>query len=144
MINLVLPQSSRKQLFAIRQFRGAALGGSQSVNGFISNALAKVARFAVSKGAAFSYAVAVGVAGNLVFHFVQPQVPTPSVQSGAPEAPQSGEKPSAGPAATATIAPKPAVAPIPESPAAAPSAAVSTPAVIPASKPMTALQLPER
>ena len=33
---------------------------------------------AVGKGAAFTYAVAVGVAGNLVFHFVQPQVPIPS------------------------------------------------------------------
>jgi hypothetical protein len=110
------------------------------VNGFF----AKLARFAVSKGAAFSYAVAVGVAGNLVFHFVQWQVPIPSVLTGAPEASQIGDKPSGGPAATATIAPRPAVAPIPEPAGATPSAAVSTPTAPPVSKPTPALQLPER
>ena len=50
-------------------------GGSGSVNGFFS----KVARFAVSKMAAFCYAVAVGVAGNLVFHYVQTHEAVPSV-----------------------------------------------------------------
>ncbi len=41
--------------------------------------IAKIARFAVSKAAAFSYAVAVGVAGNLAFHFMQPPDPAPAV-----------------------------------------------------------------
>ena len=45
------------------------------MNGFFR----KIARFAVSKMAAFSYAVAVGVAGNLVFHFVQTHDAVPSV-----------------------------------------------------------------
>jgi hypothetical protein len=109
------------------------------VNGFFR----KIARFAVSKMAAFCYAVAVGVAGNLAFHFVQPQFSIPSILTGAPEAPRSGEKPSSGPAATATIVPKPAIAPIPEPPGPGPSAIVSTPAAPPAPKPMPALQLPE-
>ena len=110
------------------------------MNGFISNALTKIARFAVSKAAAFSYAVAVGVAGNLVFHFVQPQVPVPSILA-PPEASQPGDKPSSGPAATATIAPKPAVAAIPE-PGPAPSAVVWTPPPAPPPKPV--VQPPER
>ncbi|HEY8873262.1 MAG TPA: hypothetical protein VIM52_09555, partial [Stellaceae bacterium] len=41
--------------------------------------IAKIARFAVSKFAAFCYAVAVGVAGNVIFHFVQPRDPAPAV-----------------------------------------------------------------
>src|SRR5881227_2138354 len=48
--------------------------GGGSVNGFFS----KVARFAVSKMAAFCYAVAVGVAGNLIFHYVQTHEAVPS------------------------------------------------------------------
>jgi hypothetical protein len=115
------------------------------VNGFISNALGKVARFAVSKAAAFSYAVAVGVAGNLVFHFVQPQVPIPSFLTGTPDTPQTGDKPARAPAATATVAPKQAVAPIPEPPPPAPSAMVSVPvAPPPAPPPKPAFQPPER
>lgn len=41
--------------------------GKLSVNGIIS----KIGRMAASKAAAFGYAVAVGVAGNLAFNFVQ-------------------------------------------------------------------------
>jgi len=110
------------------------------VNGFISNALTKIARFAVSKAAAFSYAVAVGVAGNLVFHFVQPQVPIPSIL--APEASQPSDKHPNTPAATAVIGPKPAVATIPEPVSPAPSAVVWTPPPAPPPKP--AAQLPDR
>ncbi|HEV8032869.1 MAG TPA: hypothetical protein VGP42_17790 [Stellaceae bacterium] len=110
------------------------------MNGFISNALTKIARFAVSKAAAFSYAVAVGVAGNLVFHFVQPQVPIPSIL--APEASQPSDKHPNTPAATAVIGPKPAVATIPEPVSPAPSAVVWTPPPAPPPKP--AAQLPDR
>jgi hypothetical protein len=110
------------------------------VNGFVSNALTKIARFAVSKAAAFSYAVAVGVAGNLVFHFVQPQVPIPSIL--APEASQPSDKHPNTPAATAVIGPKPAVATIPEPVSPAPSAVVWTPPPAPPPKP--AAQLPDR
>jgi hypothetical protein len=110
------------------------------VNGFISNALTKIARFAVSKAAAFSYAVAVGVAGNLVFHFVQPQVPIPSIL--APEASQPSDKHPNTPAATAVIGPKPAVATIPEPVSPAPSAVDWTPPPAPPPKP--AAQLPDR
>jgi hypothetical protein len=110
------------------------------VNGFISNALTKIARFAVSKAAAFSYAVAVGVAGNLVFHFVQPQVPIPSIL--APEASQPSDKHPNTPAATAVIGPKPAVATIQEPVSPAPSAVVWTPPPAPPPKP--AAQLPDR
>lgn len=37
--------------------------------GFITDTLAKLARFSVSKFAAFGYAVAVGVSGNLIYEF---------------------------------------------------------------------------
>src|SRR5689334_12817564 len=58
--------------------RGKLGGGA--VNGFFRT----LARAAVSKAAAFSYAVAVGVAGNVVFHYVQthdavPNIAPPSV-----------------------------------------------------------------
>ena len=44
------------------------------MHGFI----AKIARLAASKAAAFVYAVTVGVAGNLAFHYLQPTAPTPA------------------------------------------------------------------
>ena len=111
------------------------------MNGFFK----KIARFAVSKMAAFGYAVAVGVAGNLAFHFVQTQAPIPVVLTASPETSRTGQEQAGTPAATAITASKPAVAPIPEPAAAAPSATVSvSPAVRPASsKPTPALQLPE-
>ena len=59
--------------------------------------IAKIARFAVSKFAAFCYAVAVGVAGNVIFHFVQPRDPAPSVTPVVATAPH--EAPSAAGAA---------------------------------------------
>jgi len=53
--------------------------------------IAKIARFAVSKGAAFSYAVAVGVAGNVIFHYVQPRDAVPAVAPVPYEARPSGD-----------------------------------------------------
>jgi hypothetical protein len=76
------------------------------VNGFFS----KVARFAVSKMAAFCYAVAVGVAGNLVFHYVQTHEAVPSVAATHREAPPLEDKPPAVAPAAAVIA-KPSAPP---------------------------------
>src|SRR6266550_4278114 len=76
--------------------------GGGSVNGFFS----KVARFAVSKMAAFCYAVAVGVAGNLVFHYVQTHEAVPSIAALPHEAPAPAEKsPPVVPTATPSVMP---------------------------------------
>ena len=81
------------------------------MNGFFS----RVARFAVSKMAAFCYAVAVGVAGNLIFHYVQTHEAVPSVAATHREAPPPEDKPPAIAPAAAIIA-KPS-APLPAVPA---------------------------
>jgi hypothetical protein len=112
------------------------------VNGFFR----KIARFAVSKMAAFCYAVAVGVAGNLAFHFVQPQVSIPSFLTAAPEPSRTSHEQAGTPTATAIVAPKPAAAPVPEPAALAPAAPAhsAAAAVRPAPpNPTPALQLPE-
>ena len=67
------------------------------MNGFIT----KVARFTVSKAATFSYAVAVGVAGNLIFHFVQPRDPGPTVIAVPPPVVQPAGKDAGGQAPAA-------------------------------------------
>jgi hypothetical protein len=125
-------------VFAVRQFR-SSLGESPSVNGFIT----KVARFTVSKAGAFSYAVAVGVAGNLIFHFVTPRDPGPTIIAVPPAAPYAGERSPGSTAASTVIAPKPAISPLsppahaaPASamqvqPPTAPAPAVATPAALP-------------
>ncbi|HTV88741.1 MAG TPA: hypothetical protein VME41_06970 [Stellaceae bacterium] len=66
--------------------------------------MSRIARLAVSKAAAFGYAVAVGVAGNIAFNFVErQQVPVAAVM------PALRPKPSAAAAArTAAVAPVPA------------------------------------
>src|SRR3979490_1265286 len=63
--------------------------------------------------AAFGYAVAVGVAGNLAFHFVQTQAPIPAVLTAPSEPSRTGQAPSGTPAAAAIVAPQPAAAPGP-------------------------------
>ncbi len=143
MINLVLPQTYDKNAAAVRlsrKRRRAAVprinpGGSGSVNAFFVDAFARIARFAVSKGAAFCYAVAVGVAGNMIFHFVQPRDPAPAVATApyearpaaaiAPQAPPAGTVPAPTPVALPAaplrpVAPQPAAAApaLPEPPAA--------------------------
>src|SRR5437764_14163250 len=124
-------------VFAVRQFR-SSLGESPSVNGFIT----KVARFTVSKAGAFSYAVAVGVAGNLIFHFVTPRDPGPTIIAVPPAAPYAGERTPGSTAASTVIAPKPAISPLsppahadPASamqvqPPPAPAPAITTPAAL--------------
>ncbi|MGC2412930.1 MAG: hypothetical protein WA459_09595, partial [Stellaceae bacterium] len=62
--------------------------------------IAKIARVAVSKSAAFSYAVAVGVAGNVIFHYVQPQEPVPVVATVPHEARPAGAAATPGAAAS--------------------------------------------
>src|SRR2546430_17662049 len=92
-------------------------GGSGSVTGFFS----KVARFAVSKMAAFCYAVAVGVAGNLVFHYVQTHEAVPSVAATRHETPSPADKPSAiAPAAAIIAKPPPSPPVVPAKPVALP------------------------
>ncbi|MBV9828334.1 MAG: hypothetical protein JO001_22095 [Alphaproteobacteria bacterium] len=71
------------------------------MDGFVS----KVTRLAVSKAAGFSYAVAVGVAGNLAFHYVQPASPGPVAMTAPLAAP------------VAPTAPSPAVSAAPREPA---------------------------
>lgn len=67
-------------------------------NGIVS----KIARLAVSKAAAFTYAVAVGVAGNLAFNFVQQRHSAPPPVASAPVIAGESEA-----AAGAAIAPRP-------------------------------------
>ena len=104
--------------------------------------LTKIARFAVSKAAAFCYAVAVGVAGNLIFHFVQTHEAVTTVathEAGAPVAPKPlptsadpapprAAAPAVMPGAVATGRPASAIA-LPEPPAAP---ALPTPDSLPA------------
>ena len=94
------------------------------MNGFIT----KVARFTVSKAGAFSYAVAVGVAGNLIFHFVQPRDPGPTIIAVPPEPPRTGDRSPVGTAAATVVAPKPAMLPLPPPANAAPAHAMPLPA----------------
>ena len=87
--------------------------------------IAKIARFAVSKFAAFCYAVAVGVAGNLIFHFVQPRDPAPSVVPSVAAVPHE-----ARPMGAATSA----------APMSLPAPQADTPPAIPASLPVAPMQ----
>src|SRR5205814_2373758 len=90
----------------------------------------KVARFAVSKMAAFCYAVAVGVAGNLVFNYVQTHQAAPSVAALPHEAPAPAEKsPPVVPTATPSV--MPAAAMIAKPPAGAPVAPSTPIALLP-------------
>src|SRR5256714_2754844 len=112
-------------------------GGSGSVNGFFR----KVARFAVSKMAAFCYAVAVGVAGNLVFNYVQTHQAAPSIAALPHEAPAPAEKsPTVVPTATPSV--MPAAAMIAKPPAAAPDRAAK-PATVSAPVAPSVAPLPE-
>jgi hypothetical protein len=77
--------------------------------------ISKVARLAVSKAAGFSYAVAVGVAANLAFHFVQPHQPEPVAMTVPQEVRPAADGGLAGPADAAAIAPKPVLPAAPPS-----------------------------
>ena len=114
------------------------------MNGFFKT----LARAAVSKAAAFSYAVAVGVAGNLVFHYVQthdavPNLAPPHQEAAAPAVKAPAVAPPATPAdvtPAAAVVAKPHAAPaVPER--AAKPAAVSAP-VAPLPEPPANLGLP--
>lgn len=118
--------------------------GKLSVNGWIG----KIARFAVSKAAAFFYAVAVGVAGNLAFHFVQPHDPAPAAitatQISAPSNARPAEDtPAPAPAGAAGVEAAPAATALPAAtrspPRPAPSAAVATAPILPTPPPPVAL-----
>ena len=61
------------------------------MRGFFS----KMGRFAISKMAAFCYAVAVGVAGNLVVHYMQTHDAVPSIAATHHETPAPADKPAA-------------------------------------------------
>jgi hypothetical protein len=104
-------------------------GGCRSVNGIMS----KIARLAVSKAAAFGYAVAVGVAGNIAFNFVERH--QPPVIAAAPAAIPAPARTTA-----AAIASVPPAAPLsePRQPPAPPAVAA-----IPASPPAATTALPE-
>lgn len=107
--------------------------GSGSVNGFFS----KVARFAVSKMAAFCYAVAVGAAGNLVFNYVQTHDKVPNVAATHREAPAPADaNPIIAPAAGVVAKPTAAAPEPPTRPA-----ALTAPAV-PLPEPPTTVSLP--
>src|SRR5439155_17628749 len=98
--------------------------------------------------AAFCYAVAVGVAGNLVFHYVQTHEAVPSVAAAHREAPSLEDKPPAVAPATAVIAKPSALPPtVPAKPVALPEpaavnlpspAAMSAPPLKPAALPSSA------
>jgi hypothetical protein len=100
--------------------------------------IARIARFAVSKAAAFCYAVAVGVAGNLIFHFVQPAT-APAVPA-AVTAPRLTEPASHAATVAIPVKPAPPVASS-ASPVTGPAAPATTPlanhAALPAPAPRT-------
>ena len=99
-----------------RSSTGEQPEGSRVREGFFS----KIARFAVSKMAAFCYAVAVGVAGNLVVHYMQTHDAVPSIAATHHEAPAPADKPAAIAPAAAVVA-KPAPPPaVPAKPVALP------------------------
>jgi len=98
----------------------------------VSEIISKVARFAVSKAAGFSYAVAVGVAANLAFHFVQPNEPAPVATTALPAARPASDGAAAGSADAAAIPPAPALpaAPPTLTPPSLPAARARPPAPI--------------
>lgn len=120
--------------------------------------LAKIGRFAVSKAAAFCYAVTVGVSGQLAYNYLQPKDPAPAavaapapaaatlaapIQSPAPASPRPVSAPAAplkpapgSPAATAPILPEPPPASLP-SPASLPPPALK-PTALPRIEPSEA------
>jgi hypothetical protein len=81
------------------------------VSDFILDTFKKIAHFAVSRAAAFCYAVAVGVAGNLVFHFVQTAAPPAPAAAVAPL--DGTHDPGAG-AVSVALPPEPIVASLPK------------------------------
>lgn len=101
---------------------------------------AKIAGFAFSKGAAFCYAVTVGVSGQLAYNYLQPRDPAPATAAvPAPHAaPPSPAAVSAVPAPARAVAIAPALPEPPAlslpSPAALPAPALR-PAALPPSRP---------
>jgi DNA polymerase III subunit gamma/tau len=109
-INLVLPQTY------YRRSRPWAAPGATRGEAVVHKILAKIARLAVSKVAAFCYAVAVGVAGNLAFNFVEQQHPAPAAAI-APHAvqPTGGAAPAAPARAPAVVSQAPPAGAVPAS-----------------------------
>jgi hypothetical protein len=94
-------------------------GNAATADGFAVRCLSRIARFGVGKAAAFGYAVAVGVATNLVLIYVMPGM------SGPPQPSQSAASAIVRtPVVTADIKSKPAPVESPGPEAAAPVAAV--------------------
>ena len=99
--------------------------------------IAKIGRLAVSKAAGFGYAVAVGVAGNLAFNFVQehratPVVAPPGVSAPAPAAAALPKREPPRPASE----PVPAAVPVPPAASALPNPdALPAPPLKPAALP---------
>src|SRR5690349_663468 len=87
--------------------------------------------------AAFCYAVAVGVAGNLIFHYVQTHEAVPSVAATHRETLPPADKPAAIAPAAAMIA-KPSA----PAPAAAAKPAAVPPTIAPLPEPPTTINLP--
>ncbi|HEV8678919.1 MAG TPA: hypothetical protein VGQ90_06045 [Stellaceae bacterium] len=107
--------------------------------------LAKIARLGVSKAAAFCYAVAVGVAGNLAFNFVQQHNSPPAVTAPPAVQPAGGAAPAApGPAAATAPPAAPAAVPAPTQVAlpAAPEKPMAPRPAAPLPEPPAALALP--
>lgn len=102
--------------------------------------VAKLARLAASKAAAFTYAVAVGVAGNIAFNFVQQHHPAPPPSAAAP----SELRPAAvRPEATAPLPARRATRPAEPVPVALPPEKPPTPARHPAAAIRDLPALPE-
>jgi hypothetical protein len=100
----------------------------------VSGFIAKVARLAASKAAAFGYAVAVGVAGNIAFHYVETAAPPPATAASVAVRPASADA-APTPMMPATPAPTVAARPNPKPPApprpAAPHRTVASAPVLP-------------
>jgi hypothetical protein len=133
-------------------------GSAATADGFFFRCLSGIARFGVSKAAAFGYAVAVGVATNFVLIYVMPGMSGPTqpsrpaataiVRTPAVTADIKSKPPAESPApeiAAPVAAVKPLAPPVPSQPAApaSPAETASAVPVAPANPPaLTAVAAP--
>jgi hypothetical protein len=109
--------------------------------------LAKIARLAFSKGAAFCYAVTVGVSGQVAYNYLQPHDPAPKTVTAAVPAPNPATPFNAAVVVPIPRAPPPEAAPSPTGLAGAPTgtakpAPASSSATVPILPPPSSLSLP--
>jgi hypothetical protein len=121
-------------LYEMPAVRQGQSGADQQLRGSpVDGVVAKVARLAVSKAAAFSYAVAVGVAGHFAVNFFQahePPAPATATAAIISHAAPATDHPRPAAAVAAPVLPEPSLAVSLPNPSALPAPALK-PAVLP-------------